>query len=83
MPIPLILREIPMTLMDDCRNAIKKGTLPPIFKKTDLEKAGISDKNDNLSNYDKKNSGAKNKKVLVSEVINSETYYTFDEQLFP
>ena len=66
-----------MTLMDDCRDAIKKGTLPPVFKKTDLEKAGISDEHDNLSNYDKKNLGSKNLKVLDSEEINGETYYNF------
>ena len=72
-----------MALMDDLRSAIKEERLTPIFKPSDLQEAGISDPNNNLSNYDKKNLGAKNKKVLVSREINGSIYYTFDEQLLP
>lgn len=71
-----------MTLMDQCRDAIKNGILPPIFTSLNLKEIGISDPNNNLSNYDKKNQGSKNKKVLVSEDIDGTTYYTFDEQIF-
>lgn len=71
-----------MTLMDAVRQEIKAGHIPPIFKSSDLKRAGIEDPNNNLSNYDKKNRGASNTKVLVSREINGETYYTFDEQLF-
>ena len=71
-----------MTLMDELRSAITAGRLPPIFNSSDLQSAKISDPNNNLSNYDKKNPGSKNKKVLVSIEINGVAYYTFDEQLF-
>ena len=49
---------------------------------SDLKAANIEDPNNNLSNYDKKNKGSLNKKVLVSKEINGEIFYTFDEQLF-
>lgn len=71
-----------MTLLSTLRQAIRDGLVPPIFKPSDLEKAKIDDANNNLSNYDKKNRGSKNTKVLVSREINGETYYTFDERLF-
>lgn len=71
-----------MVLMDDLRSAIKEKRLAPIFKPSDLQEAKISDPNNNLSNYDKKNLGANNKKVLISREINGEVFYTFDEQLF-
>ncbi|MCX6068220.1 MAG: hypothetical protein NT121_21130 [Chloroflexi bacterium] len=71
-----------MTLMDAVRKQIRARNLPPIFKSSDLKGVGIDDPNNNLSNYDKKNFGALNTKVLVSSEINGETYYTFDEQLF-
>lgn len=72
-----------MTLMENLRFAIKAERIKPIFKPSDLQEAGISDEHDNLSNYDKKNLGSKNRKVLVSREIGGSTYYTFDEQLFP
>lgn len=72
-----------MALTDELRSAIISGRLPAIFNRSDMQKAEISDPNDNLSNYDKKNRGSKNKKVLVSTVISDTVYYTFDEQLFP
>lgn len=73
-----------MTLMEEVRHAIREGRMPPIFKRSDLQKANIQDANDNLSNYDKKNRGSsnKNKKVLISTEIGGEIYYAFDEQLF-
>lgn len=71
-----------MTLMEKLRAAIKSGSVPPIFNGADLQAANIEDPNYNLSNYDKKNSGSLNKKVLVSREINGEVFYTFDEQLF-
>ena len=71
-----------MTLMETLRLKIRAGNVPPIFKSSDLQAANIADPNHNLSNYDKKNHGASNTKVLVSTAINGETYYTFDEQLF-
>ena len=71
-----------MTLMKKVREAIKSGRIPPIFNGSDLQVENIDDPNYNLSNYDKKNSGSLNNKVLVSRDINGETFYTFDEQLF-
>ena len=55
-----------MTLMEKLRSEIKSGRVPPIFKPSDLTAANIADPNANLSNYDKKNQGSLNKKVLVS-----------------
>lgn len=71
-----------MTLMDTLRLEIRAGRVPPIFKGSDLQAANIEDPNYNLSNYDKKNQGSLNEKVLVSREINGQTYYTFDEKLF-
>ena len=71
-----------MALMNTLRLAIKEKRVPPIFKPSDLKAAGIEDLNANLSNYDKKNHGAKNQKLLVSCEIAGEAYYTFDEQIF-
>lgn len=73
-----------MTLIDRLRREIKEGNLFPIFNSSDIKKAGIEDKNNNVSNYDKKNKGPHNthSTVLVSTIINGETYYTFDEQIF-
>jgi hypothetical protein len=71
-----------MTLMEKIRFAIRDGRVPPIFTGSDLKAANIEDPNYNLSNYDKKNQGSLNKKVLVSREIDDEAYYTFDEQLF-
>ena len=58
-----------MTLMTNCRNAIKAGKLPPIFKEADLKEAGVPDKDYNLSNYDKGDKNKTHKKVLVSRKI--------------
>lgn len=71
-----------MTLMNTLRLEILAGNIPPIFSSDDLRSANIKDINHNLSNYDKKNKGAKNNKVLVSRDINGVVFYTFDEQLF-
>ena len=71
-----------MTLIEKLRNAIRTDRVPPIFKGSDLRAANIDDPNYNLSNYDKKNQGSYNVKVLVSREINGEIFYTFDEQLF-
>ena len=71
-----------MTLMEKLRAEIQAGNVPPIFKGSDLRAVNIDDPNYNLSNYDKKNRGSLNKKVLVSREINGETFYTFDEQIF-
>jgi hypothetical protein len=71
-----------MTLMEQLRNEVRAGRVPPIFNGSDLKAANIKDPNYNLSNYDKKNKGSLNTKVLVSREINGETFYTFDEQLF-
>lgn len=73
-----------MPLMESLRRAIREKRVPPIFKSSDLQTANILDLNNNLSNYDKRNSGSlnRNKKILVSIEINGERYYTFDEQLF-
>lgn len=70
-----------MALMDLVRLAIKEDRLPPIFNRSDLQSAGIEDPNDNLSNYDKKNSGSsnKNRKILVSRIISGEIYYAVDD----
>ena len=56
--------------------------IPSIFTKSDVSGAGIDDPNNNLSNYDKKNIGSLNKKVLVSKEISGDMYYTFDEKIF-
>lgn len=58
-----------MTLMEKLRSEIKAGRVPPIFNGADLQAANIDDPNHNLSNYDKRNSGSLNKKVLVSRII--------------
>lgn len=71
-----------MTLIEKLRSAVKSGRVPPIFKPSDLIAANIDDPNANLSNYDKKNPGSLNKKVLVSREIAGEAFYTFDEQIF-
>lgn len=71
-----------MTLMEKIKIAIREGRVPPIFTSSDLKAANIEDTNYNLSNYDKKNQGSLNKKVLVSREIDGEAFYTFDEQLF-
>lgn len=73
-----------MTLTERLRLEIKAGNLAPIFCSSDIKEAGIEDPNNNISNYDKKNRGPQNthSTVLVSTVINSVTYYTFDEQIF-
>ena len=72
-----------MSLIDELRKAIKAGKLVPIFNSADMKRAGIEDKNNNISNYDKKNKGDHNthKTVLLSRRLGSATYYTFDEQL--
>lgn len=73
-----------MTLIERLRCEIKTGNLPPIFCSSDMKAAGIEDPNYNISNYDKKNRGPQNthSTVLISTIINSVTYYTFDEKLF-
>lgn len=73
-----------MTLTEQLRAAIRAGSLPPIFCSADLKDAAISDLNNNLSNYDKKNAGIQNKHqtVLVSRLIEGVTYYAFDDKLF-
>ena len=71
-----------MTLMEILRKNIRDGRIPPIFKGSDLLAVAIDDPNYNLSNYDKKNKGSLNKKVLVSREINGEIFYTFDEKIF-
>jgi len=59
-----------MTLIEKLRAEICAGNVPPIFNGSDLKAANIDDPNYNLSNYDKKNKGSLNKKVLVSREIN-------------
>ena len=71
-----------MTLMEKLRVEIRAGRIPPIFNGSDLKAANIEDPNYNLSNYDKKNKGSLNEKVLVSREIGDVTFYAFDEQLF-
>lgn len=73
-----------MTLIEQIRDAIKAKKMSPIFTATNFKKIGIEDKNNNISNYDKKNDGKHNthNTVLVSRTIGDDTYYTFDEQLF-
>lgn len=71
-----------MTLIEKIKGKIQSGDIPPIFTSDDLKNANIDDPNNNLSNYDKKNPGAKNRKVLVSRRIGGVAHYTFDEQLF-
>lgn len=71
-----------MTLMEKIRAEIRAGRIQPIFNGNDLKTANIEDPNYNLSNYDKKNQGSLNKKVLISREIDGVAYYTFDEQLF-
>jgi len=71
-----------MNLMDNIRAEILEERIPPIFNRHDLKTANIADPNNNLSNYDKKNQGSKNRKVLISREIEGVTFYTFDEQLF-
>ena len=68
-----------MTLMSELKDAIKNGKCPPIFQPADLEKIGIKDSGNNLSNYDKKNAGTNHEKALVSRKIGGEVYYTLDE----
>ncbi len=63
------------------KNCNKKGQCPPIFKSTDLKKAGIKDEGNNLSNYDKKNNGTSHEKALDSRKIGNDVYYTFDEMV--
>jgi len=73
-----------MTLIEQIKEAIQAEKIPPIFKRSDFINIGIEDKNYNLSNYLKTNKGSQNTHttVLVSTIIENETYYTFDEQLF-
>ena len=71
-----------MTLLEKLRKSIREGRIPPIFKGSDLRASNIDDPNYNLSNYDKKNTGSLNRKVLVSREICGEIYYTFDEKIF-
>ena len=71
-----------MDLMDTLRLEIRARRVPPIFKRADLRAVNISDPNYNLSNYDKKNIGSMNTKVLNSREINGELFYSFDEQIF-
>lgn len=73
-----------MVLMKKLRAAICSGQIKPIFNARDLKDSDIDDLNNNLSNYDKKNTGSSNQntKVLISRDINGEKYYSFDEQLF-
>lgn len=73
-----------MTLIESIRYEIQVGNIPPIFTASDFKSVGIEDKNNNISNYDKKNNGPQNSHttVLVSIEIGKEIYYTFDEQLF-
>lgn len=68
--------------MSQIKDKIISKQLPAIFCRADLKAVGIDDPNNNLSNYDKKNLGSKNTKVLVSREISGECYYTFDEQVF-
>ena len=70
-----------MSLTDELRAAIREGKIQPIFCRSDLRLAGIEDPHHNLANYDRKNKGSTNIKVLVSREINGELYYTFDEKL--
>lgn len=71
-----------MTFIEKIKKEIRKNNLQPIFTSADIRSAGITDPNHNLSNYDKKNQGSLNKKVLVSREIAGDMYYTFDEQIF-
>jgi hypothetical protein len=71
-----------MTLMREIKDKIISKELDPIFCPADLKAVCIDDPNNNLSNYDKRNHGAKNTKVLVSREISGVRYYTFDEQVF-
>ena len=64
-----------MTLIETLRYKIRAGRIPPIFTRLDLIKESVLDENNNLSNYDKNNTGSKNKKVLISVKLGSETYY--------
>ena len=68
-----------MSLLNELRDAIKKGLCPPIFKPADLEQAGIKDDGRNLANYDKKNNGTDHENALVSRKIGNDVYYTLDE----
>ena len=71
-----------MTFIEKVKSEIRTKNITPIFTNSDIKSAGISDPNHNMSNYDKKNQGSLNKKVLVSRKITGEMYYTFDEQIF-
>ena len=70
-----------MSLLNELREAIKKGQCPPIFKFSDLKKADIKDEGRNLANYDKKNNGTDHENALVSRKIGNDVYYTFDEEV--
>ncbi|MFI3220859.1 MAG: hypothetical protein QX189_17355 [Methylococcales bacterium] len=72
-----------MTLMEKCKDAIKTGSLPPIFSQTDLHGIGLDKGTNNLPNYDKGSNHQTNKKVLISRIINGETYYSFDKEVLP
>jgi hypothetical protein len=71
-----------MSLIEKVRKAVLSEGLPPIFSAIDIDNIGIKDPNNNISNYDKKNKGSTNVKVLVSRKIDSKIYYSFDEMLF-
>jgi len=71
-----------MTFIEKLRLEVRENRIPSIFTKSDVSGAGIDDPNNNLSNYDKKNIGSLNKKVLVSKEISGDMYYTFDEKIF-
>ncbi|WP_160162674.1 hypothetical protein [Magnetococcus marinus] len=55
-----------MTFIDQLRSAVFDKKVPEIFSSSDITNAGIPDPNNNLSNYDKKNKGTPNNKVLIS-----------------
>jgi hypothetical protein len=67
--------------MKSVKAAIQNEKLKPIFTSAEVRAIGIIDENHNLSNYDKKNQGSKNKKVLISREISENIYYAFDEYL--
>jgi len=66
-----------MTLLKDIEVAIDNGSLPNIFNSDDIKKAGIVDKNNNLSNYATKNKGENNQKKLIAQDINGTQYYFY------
>lgn len=65
------------------RIAVRTGKLPPVFTRAEILSLGIRDANHNLPNYDLKNAGANNARVLVSRKIRGKIYYAFAEKLMP